>query len=79
MRHELEDGPDPGHSITRDPTWSVRKLAAAVLIQAVHESRQKNSYYRTHAVRFLYPESEPGRRHLHFMAELAGSVARVAG
>jgi hypothetical protein len=65
----------PIHSPTRprDLSRPVRKLANAILVRAVMDSKlRSNPYFRGDATRFLYPRSECARGHLHLMAELAG-------
>jgi hypothetical protein len=68
-----DDDADPLENPTRDLSRPVRKLAAAVLVRAVLDSKMRaNPYFKEDATRFLYPSSECARGHLHLMAELAG-------
>jgi hypothetical protein len=67
-----DDGPDPTDIPTRDLNRQVRRLAEAVLLRAVLDSRLPAGCYQHDAVQFLYPESEDARRHLLRIAELAG-------
>jgi hypothetical protein len=55
----------------RDLTRPIRKLAAAVLVQAVMDSKLQDAREREDAVEFLNPKSIPARHHLRRMAELA--------
>jgi hypothetical protein len=67
-----DDSPDPTDIPTRDLNRQVRRLAAAVLVQAVLDSRLQADCHRQDAAQFLYPQSEAAREHLRRMAELAG-------
>jgi hypothetical protein len=67
-----DDSPDPTNIPTRDLNRQVRRLAEAVLLRAVLDSRLPAGCYQHDAVQFLYPESEDARRHLLRIAELAG-------
>jgi hypothetical protein len=73
LADDLEDDSlDPRDIPTRDLTRPVRRLAAAVLVQAVLDSRLQAECHRQDAAQFLYPQSEAAREHLTRMAELAG-------
>jgi hypothetical protein len=68
-----DDDHDPLAGPVRDLSRPVRKLAAAVLVRAVLDSKMRaNPYFKEDATRFLYPGSEAARAHLQLMAELAG-------
>jgi hypothetical protein len=68
-----DDDRDPLADPTRDLSRPVRKLAAAVLVRAVLDSKMRaNPYFKEDATRFLYPNSDCARAHLQLMAELAG-------
>ena len=68
-----DDDPDPLENPTRDElSRPVRKLAAAVLLRAVLDSKLRDRYAREDAAKFLFPRSEYARAHLHLMASLAG-------
>jgi hypothetical protein len=70
---DLEDNdPDPLENPSRDLSRPVRKLAAAVLLRAVLDSKVRDRYAREDAAKFLYPRSECARAHLHLFARLAG-------
>jgi hypothetical protein len=70
---DLEDDADPLENPTRDLSRPVRKLAAAVLVRAVLDSKMlANPYFKEDATRFLYPSSECARADLRMIAELAG-------
>jgi hypothetical protein len=67
-----DDSLDPPDIPTRDLNRQVRRLAEAVLVRAVLDSRLPAGCYQDDAVQFLYPESDDARRHLLRIAELAG-------
>jgi hypothetical protein len=67
-----DDSPEPTNIPARDLNRQVRRLAAAVLVQAVLDSRLQADCHRQDAAQFLYPQSDPAREHLRRMAELAG-------
>jgi hypothetical protein len=68
-----DDDPDPLKNPTRDLNRPIRKLAAAVLLRAVQDSKLGAApYFKEDATRFLYPSSEPARAHLELVATLAG-------
>jgi hypothetical protein len=66
-----DDDANPHENPTRDRP--VTKLAAAVLVRAVLDSKLRaNPYFKEDATRFLYPSSECARAHLGLIAQLAG-------
>jgi hypothetical protein len=68
-----DDDPDPLKNPIRDLNHPIRKLAAAVLLRAVQDSKLRAApYFKEDATRFLYPSSDPARAHLELMATLAG-------
>jgi hypothetical protein len=66
---ELEDEPEPAPPI--DPTRAVKRLALAIVVQAVLDYKSK-SRESTDAARFLYPSSNRFREHLCKLAQCAG-------
>ena len=72
-----DDDPDPLENANQnDLGRPVRKLAAAILLRAVLDSKLRFRYYRDDATRFLYPRSEPAREHLELVARLAGMTPK---
>jgi hypothetical protein len=66
-----DDSLDPPDIPTRDLNRQVRKLAAAVLVQAVIDSKLQDLRQRQDAEEFLNPQSVLARYHFRRMAELA--------
>jgi len=79
-----DDDADPLENPTRDLSRPVRKLAAAVLVRGVLDSKLRaDPYFKEDATRFLYPRSECARAHLQLIAESLWcwktAAARLAG
>jgi hypothetical protein len=70
-----DDGIDDCYLPTRDLMRPARKLAAAVLLQAVIDSKQQDPLKRQDAEEFLNPRSIPARYHFLRMAEIANVIA----
>jgi hypothetical protein len=64
-----EDAPEP---LPIDPLRGWRRLAQAVVLRAVIDSKQRNSRARKDAARFLYPKSDCVRLHFNRISQCAG-------
>ena len=66
---ELAEEPEP---VPFDPMRGLRHLAAAVLLQAVHDSRFCNPHVRRDALLFLLPRDDRFREHLQITLHMSG-------
>ena len=62
----------PGPPPPPDPNYAVRRLAAAVLLRAVLDSRVTDPHVRRDALLFLNPRDERFREHLQLTLQVSG-------
>jgi hypothetical protein len=65
---DLDGTPEPE---PYDPTLGMRHLAAAILLQAVQDSRFWNPHVRRDALLFLLPREDRFREHLQLILVLS--------
>jgi hypothetical protein len=70
LNDEWEGIPDPPEP--PDPHWSVRRLAAAVLLRAVMDSQFTDPHIRRDAMLFLSPRDDRFREHLQLTLRVSG-------
>jgi hypothetical protein len=70
LEDEWEGVPDP--PAPPDPSYAGRRLAVAVLLRAVLDSRLSDPHLRTDAILFLNPRDDRFRQHLQMTLQVSG-------